>query len=298
MCEPQPLPGQVPALAVIIPHYNDLARLRTSLTALAPQLLARPEVEAVVVDNNSPLDLAPLAAEFPAVRFVIEPEKGAAAARNRGVGETRAPQLAFLDSDCVPAPGWLDTAIRLASGDALIGGRVDTFDETPPPKSGAEAFETAFAFHQKTYVEKKGFSVTANLLAGRRVFEVAGPMVVGMAEDMDWCRAATAKGFPLSYADELVVSHPTRQDWAALRRKWRRTTDEMFRSNGTGAAARARWALRALAVAGSAVLHSPKVLKAPELSPLEKLRGLAMLWRLRLTRAGWMLAQAATGGGA
>ncbi|WP_172331455.1 glycosyltransferase family 2 protein [Mangrovicoccus sp. HB161399] len=284
-----------PRLAVVIPHYNDPVRLRHCLEALAPQLAAHPEAEAVVVDNASPLDLGPLAAEFPSVRFVVEPEKGAAAARNRGVAETAAPHLAFLDSDCVPAPDWLATALSLSGEDALNGGRVDTFDETPPPKSGAEAFETVFAFHQRSYVEKKGFSVTANLLASRRVFEIAGPMVPGMAEDVDWCRAATAKGIPLHYADALAVVHPTRQDWPALARKWRRTTSEMFRSNGTGAAARLRWGSRALAVAGSALPHSLKVTCSPVLSPLEKWRALGTLWRLRLVRARWMLRQALTG---
>lgn len=294
-------PATGPALAVIIPHYNDAARLAACLGALAPQIAAAgAAVEAVVVDNDSPGDLSALGAAHPWARFVTEPRKGAAAARNRGVAETAAPALVFLDCDCVPAADWLATALGLVptlgpGGSELIGGRVDTFDETPPPRSGAEAFETVFAFNQRRYVEEMGFSVTANLLTTRAVFADTGPLVVGLSEDVDWCRRATAKGHRLAYAEALRVSHPTRGDWEALARKWRRTTLEGFHLNGTDPAARAKWAARALAVAASGFAHQPKVLGSAKLSGSEKLAAAGMLLRLRLARAGWMLGQAARG---
>ena len=94
---PDTPPAPVPAIAVIIPHYNDVARLARCLTALAPQLA--PDVELVVVDNGSTDSLEPARAALPGVQIVTEPEKGAAPARNRGVAETTAPVLAFIDSD-------------------------------------------------------------------------------------------------------------------------------------------------------------------------------------------------------
>ena len=290
-------PAAAPRLAVIIPHYNDAARLKACLAALAPQLAAAGDVEAVVVDNASPESPAGLVAAHPGLRLVIEPAKGAAAARNRGVAETTAPALAFLDCDCVPAPDWLDRARALARPGTVIGGRVDTFDETPPPRTGAQAFETVFAFRQRMYVERKGFSVTANLLTGRAVFADVGDLVPGLSEDIDWCRRATAKGHALIYADDLRVAHPTRSDWPALVRKWRRTTDEGFQLNGTGARARAAWALRALAVLASGPVEVPRVLRSGRLAgPGERLRGALTLLRLRALRCAWMLRQAAAGG--
>lgn len=285
---------EAPKLAVIIPHYNDLKRLETCLGALVPQLVDT--VEVVVADNDSPVDLAPLAARFTAVRFVNEPTKGAAAARNRGVRETTAPYLAFLDSDCVPAADWLATALDLCGRNDLAGGRVDTFDETPAPRSGAEAFETVFAFHQRSYIEKKGFSVTANLLTSRAVFDATGDMIVGLSEDMDWCQRAIAKGYGLVYADTLQVSHPTRQDWAALSKKWHRTTLEGFHLNGTSPVQRLKWALRAVAVLGSGLVHLPQVLGSDKLaSGQERISGALTLLRLRAARCGWMLRQALVG---
>lgn len=286
----------VPRIAIIIPHYNDPERLETCLAALASQLAADSDQEVVVVDNDSPCDLAPLAARYPRIRFVTETARGAAAARNRGVAETTAPWLLFLDSDCVPAPDWLATAGRLAAPGAVWGGRVDTFDETPPPRSGAEAFETIFAFHQKDYIQRKGFSVTANLLTSREVFETTGLLVPGLSEDVDWCRRAVAEGFGLHYADDLRVSHPTRRDWPALVRKWRRTTDEAYLLNGRSGAARLKWLLRAGVVLASGPAHLPKVLASPDLgSATERRRAAATLLRLRTLRAGWMLRQALGG---
>lgn len=285
-----------PKLAVIIPHYNDLVRLRACLAVLTPQIDRAGEVvEAVVVDNASPLDLGPLEADFPKLRLVIEPAKGAAAARNRGVLETTAPYLAFLDCDCVPAPDWLDSALRLARNGVVIGGRVDTFDETPPPRSGAEAFEAVFAFHQKRYIEEAGFSVTANLVTSREVFDRTGPLIVGLAEDVDWCRRAITRGYALVYADDLRVSHPTRRDWPALVKKWRRTTNERFMLNGTGAGGRAKWFVMAGVVLVSGPAHLPKVLGASALDGREKLRGAWVLLRLRALRSFWMLRQVAIG---
>ena len=285
-------------LAIIVPHYNDVARLRRCLDALVPQMTAT--VELVVADNASTEDLSPIRAAHPDVAIVTQPEAGAAAARNAGVAATTAPSLAFLDADCVPAPDWLATAQDIAArqGDAVTGGRIDVFDETPGPRSGAEGFETVFAFDQAGYIADKGFSVTANLVTTRAVFAATGPFVPGLSEDLDWCRRATAAGFALHYAPDLAVSHPTRSDWAALERKWRRLTEESWglRARGArpGAGARAAWAARALvALPASIPAHAPRILRDKRLSRDERRAALLTLARLRLTRAGWMLRQAA-----
>lgn len=275
--------------AIIIPHFDDAARLQRCLAALVPQL--RPEVEVVVVDNNSPTrpDLTA------ALRLVIEPQKGAANARNRGVAETTAPLLFFLDSDCVPAANWLDTALDAAARADLVGGTVTVFDETPAPRSGAEAFETVFAFDNRGYIEKEGFSVTANLLTRRDIFEAVGGFRDGLSEDLDWCHRARAAGYRIVHAPDLQVSHPSRSDWPALERKWRRITRESFGVNGNGPRARLKWALRALAMLPSIAAHAPRILRDARLARGEKLAALGTLARQRLTRMAWMLRQAAGG---
>lgn len=288
--------GAPPAAAVIIPHYNDVTRLLRCLDALAPQ--CGPGIELVVVDNGSTDPLDPVRARHPWARIVAEPLKGAANARNRGVAETAAPLLLFIDSDCLPAPDWVATALTALdrTGADLVGGRVSVFDETPPPRTGAQAFETVFAFDFRTYIEKKGFSGSGNLVTRRDVFAATGPFVHGLSEDLDWCRRATARGFRLAYDDSLRVGHPSRDDWPALVRKWRRVTEESFGVNGRTPWRRLVWAARALAMPVSVLVHAPRALVHPALDgPGERARALGTLARIRLARAGWMFGQALRG---
>jgi len=284
----------MPQAAIIIPHYNDVPRLMRCLEALAPQLTE--DTELLVVDNNSTETLAPVRAAFPDLRLVTETRAGAAEARNRGVAETTAPRLFFIDADCVPAEDWVAAAFAVCDSADVVGGEITVFDETPPPRSGAEAFERVFAFHNRDYIENKGFSVTANLLTTRAVFETVGPFDPGVSEDFDWCQRATAKGYRLAYAGQLRVAHPARADWPALRKKWRRLTHESFGVNGAGPVARFRWALRALALPVTVLLHAPRVFRHPDLAgPGERWAALGILARLRLQRMVWMFSQVLRG---
>ncbi|TNC74794.1 glycosyltransferase family 2 protein [Rubellimicrobium roseum] len=280
----------MPDAAVIIPHYNDIQRLGRCLDALMPQVTS--DIEVIVVDNASTESLAGVRAAHPGVRIVTETRKGAALARNRGVAETTAPWIYFLDCDCVPAPDWLAAAGRVRTRGDLVGGTITLFDETPGPRSGAEAFETVFAFNNRSYVETKGFSVTANLLTRREVWDAVGEFRPGLSEDLDWCHRARSKGFRLVHADDLRVAHPTRADWPALERKWLRLTAESWELRGKGPTARALWAARGFALIASIAMHAPKVLLHTELRGPERRAALATLARLRLRRCGWMLGQA------
>lgn len=280
-----------PDIAIIIPHYNDVTRLERCLSALKENDLAGCEV--MVVDNGSTQPLDAVKAAFRDISFLTEHEKGAAAARNRGVAETTAPCLMFIDADCVAAPDWVATGRAVASKADLIGGRVEVFDETPPPRSGAEAFETVFAFDFRHYIEVQGFSGTGNLITRRDVFADVGPFRGGISEDRDWSFRATAKGYRLIYEDGLRVGHPSRQDWPALRGKWRRIMQEMFGQTGGGVMARVKWALKGLMMPASILAHLPKVLKSSKLAgPRDRFRASTTLIRLRMLRMVWMLRQA------
>lgn len=279
-------------IAVIVPHYNDTVRLRRCLEALFSAGVPG-GTRVVVVDNNSTEDVTAVLGPFPGVHLVVETERGAAAARNRGVRETTAPIIAFLDADCVPSPTWLATVRALRGKCDIVGGRVNVFCESPPPRSGAEAFETVLAFNQSRYVAKAGFSVTANLVTRRDLFNKVGGFSPAVSEDVDWCRRATALGYQLSYAPDLVVSHPARLNWCALRSKWLRLTKEAFalhRQNGYGATA---WAARAAVVLISPVREIPSFLTTQKLDGLrERASGLATLIAIRTRRSAWMMQQA------
>jgi len=202
--------------------------------------------------------------------------------------------LLFLDADCVPSPDWVETALNVCSLGVVVGGRIDVFDETPPPRSGPEAFESVFSFDQRRYVEEENFSVTANLVTMREDYLRVGWFAVGRSEDVDWCHRAVACGMRIAYADQLLVRHPSRSDWPALKLKWRRLTQEMFALRSPKSlTTRMIWMLRGLAMPLSAVLHASRVINSPKLrNSGERIRGIFTLFRLRILRGSWMVTQA------
>ncbi len=282
-----------PQIAVIIPHYNDPARLTRCLDALLPQ--AGNDVEVVVVDNASTVDIAGVRYAFPTVRFLTQHTSGAGPARNMGVAETTAPWLMFIDADCLPSPDWIAVGREVAREGTVIGGRVDVFDETPPPKTGAEAFEHVFAFRMRAYLERDAFLGAGNLVLPRDLFDAVGGFRPAVSEDKEWSQRAASKGFRLAFEDRLAAGHPSRQDWPALRRKWKRLCVEAFLLRQQEGGGRLDWALKALAMPVSVLVHAPQVLRARGLTGQEKARALGTLLRIRLARMVWMLRQAVTG---
>ena len=65
-----------------------------------------------------------------------------------------------------------------------------------------------------------------------------------------------------------------------------------FGLNGKSTLNRVKWGLCGLAMVPSALVHTPRVLASNDLSLIEKLRGVATLFRLRTTRMVWMIGQA------
>ncbi len=218
-------------------------------------------------------------------RMVEAAQPGAGPARNCAVAASRAPVLAFIDSDCVADPGWLARGRAALGRWDVVGGRVDVFVEHDGPLSAAEAFERVFAFDNAAYVRDKGFSVTANLWCRRAVFDATGPFGVGLSEDLDWSHRATAAGYTLGYADDVVVGHPARADWPQLRRKWARIGRETYALRPATAAHRLRWLIRAWAMPLSILAHMPRALRSTRLHhPADRRRAIAGLARLRLWR--------------
>jgi glycosyltransferase involved in cell wall biosynthesis len=191
-------------VAIIIPHFNDTARLEKCLTALMPQT-ANKRVQIIVVDNDSSEDFTPLKATFPTLIFLTETRKDAAAVRNTGVLASLAENLCFLDADCIPAADWVETALEHCGQDRIVGGKITLFDDTPPPRSGAQAFELAFAFPQETYVKKKRFSVTSNILTARTVFDDTDSFGGQITEATDWCQRAVARGWLIVYRNVTMT---------------------------------------------------------------------------------------------
>ncbi len=85
-------------ISVIIPTHNRAGLLRRALASVQNQT-RRPD-EVIVIDDGSTDETAQVVCgEFPRYRYVRQPRRGVAAARNKGAGEAMGRWLAFLDSD-------------------------------------------------------------------------------------------------------------------------------------------------------------------------------------------------------
>jgi len=286
-----------PFVSVIIPHFNDFARLGECLGALHRQTWPAGRYEIIVADNNSDGGVERVRAIAGAdVTVVAAHEQGAGPARNAGVAASRGEVLAFIDSDCIAEPDWLAAGIAALDRFDYAGGQVVTRIGALAAITPAEAYEAVFAFNFRKYIEQDKFSGTGNLFVPRPLFDRVGGFRAGVSEDMDWCHRANALGCRLGYAPDAVVAHAARREWSALQRKWDRIVDERLLLAKDRPGWRPRWIAYALAVAASPLPHAWRVLSSTNLpGPRAKLIGLIGLIRIREYRA-WVMLRRAGGG--
>ncbi|MEH0420523.1 glycosyltransferase [Streptomyces sp. B21-083] len=124
---------QAPLVSVVVSARGNTQRVRNLLDALARQTLSADLLEAVVVDNDLPGPVRPVADAvrdgiwpFP-VRVLYEPTPGLSAGRNRGICAARGRYVAVTDPDITPEPGWLRTLVTAIEEEKVfaVGGRTD-----------------------------------------------------------------------------------------------------------------------------------------------------------------------------
>lgn len=161
------------SVSVIVPARDAAATLPALLDALAPQAAAA-AAEVIVVDNGSRDATAQLAESAAAVSRTLRLPRGGGpgAARNAGAHAAGGELLAFLDADCLPAPGWLAAGVAAAGRADLVQGRV-----TPDPHAALGPFDRTL-----TVNGAHGLFETANLFVRRRVFETVGGFPAGLED--------------------------------------------------------------------------------------------------------------------
>lgn len=118
-------------LWVVVPAYNEAARIGGTLDALAAQ--SDLDFTLLVVDNGSTDATAAVVRDFAArapvpVQLIHEPEKGVGCAVDTGFRHAIADGAVFLartDADCLPRPGWVAAArAALCGGAGMACGRI------------------------------------------------------------------------------------------------------------------------------------------------------------------------------
>jgi glycosyltransferase involved in cell wall biosynthesis len=202
----------VDMISVIVPVYNTAAYLERVIGALEAQDFPKDGYELIFVDNGSSDGSADILQRHPEIRVLQELERGSYSARNQGVKQARGEILAFSDSDCYPAPNWLeaiDKAFRDSEVQVLLGPRV------PPAASRAMRLVAEYENKKVELVCASNdplvyFGHTNNMAVRKTAMDRFGPFIqrargsdtifVRAVVDALSCKAA-------AYCPEMVVQH-------------------------------------------------------------------------------------------
>lgn len=222
-----------PVVSVIIcthdPRPEYLCRV---IQGLVDQTLDRSRWELLIVDNASATPVADrVSLEWhPAARIVIESELGLISARLRGMRETSADIIVFVDDDNVLDPDYLEVAVGVAAAWPMLGAwggqLVAEFEQ--PPEPGVEALLgylgiRTFAGARWTNLENAEIApVGAGLCLRREVGGRWAAMLRGdpirrrlglngtqtmRCEDLDLAFTACDIGLGLGIFEELRLTH-------------------------------------------------------------------------------------------
>jgi glycosyltransferase involved in cell wall biosynthesis len=189
--------------------------------------------EVLVVDNNSSDDTGAvverLQGEHPIrLRYAFEPRQGLSNARNRGIRESDAAQVVFIDDDILASPGWLRSyADAFASADCdAAGGPIRV--ESPAPLPAWIRPEMMGFLGQLDYGEEPGaldgvdrYPFGGNMAFRRRALERIGDFDPELGrkgsgasadelfkgEETAYFRALAGTGGKICYAPGAAVTH-------------------------------------------------------------------------------------------
>lgn len=207
-------------LSVIISTKNRRSLLADAMRGLAAQTLDPSTFEVIILDNLSTEDIAGLVEEWRTrvgfeIRYHRMPvDGGPSPSRNEGARMARGGILAFTDSDCRPAPGWLAAGLAaMESGVDFVSGVV-----LYKPEQRASFFSKLSA--ERTW-EHPGFP-TANIFYRRDLFLSHGGFDVTMCfrdpfdravecADTDLAWRMIDAGCTRAFVPEALVYHEIEQ---------------------------------------------------------------------------------------
>jgi glycosyltransferase involved in cell wall biosynthesis len=205
-------------ISVIVPAFNEEKRIRACLESIRAQRTAR-SYELIVSDSNSTDRTVSIAEEY-ADKVVVCAERGTARARNEGARLADGDVLAFIDSDTMLLPGYLDTVYgALGDGRTLAVSCAFKFTRRSPKLLVAEHATNGYYTLRSLFgaATLPGF----NLCVRRDAFERLGGFRLCHLEDLDMSIRLRQAGKTVYLARRKVITSSRRLEadgiWGTLR---------------------------------------------------------------------------------
>lgn len=220
-----------PSVSVVVPTLNEAPGIAALLNAIGEQTY--PISELVVADGGSTDGTRAILAAHPAVVFVDNPRRHAAAGRNVALEWCTAEWVAFTDGDCRPARDWVEKLMAAASSTpnvAGVGGRLTAEPGNVFENACAEALLTFVLRHHgdsRPITAKKldGALVTANCAYRRDILDKVGGFderFSNFGEDIDLMfRVLDLDGGVLLHTGDAVVVGDMPATLVDTLKKWR-----------------------------------------------------------------------------
>jgi len=208
---------------VIIPTWNQCARLQRCLETLTEQTLRADQI--VVVDNNSSDDTrAMIRSHFGSVDLVELPEnQGTAGGTNAGLTAATGDYLAILNNDAYPRPTWLEALVRTLEEhrefdfatslllQAENRDRIDTAGQGFDPRLWSVMLGHDQLYGEDFAVVREVFCADhAAAIYRREVFDAVGELDESLfmySDDVDLGFRARLLGYRCLYVPDAVVYH-------------------------------------------------------------------------------------------
>lgn len=216
---PAPLPlADASRVTVVIPHHGDGSRL--------DQLLARLDGLDVVVVDDASADRAAIeavAGRRCARLHRLEVNRGPAAARNAGAVLVDRDFVAFLDSDVLPEPGWLDQLMAVMIDPAVGMAAPRVLGSIAAPGDGwltryEQARSSLDLGPMAATVTPSGavaYVPSAALLVRRAALGTGFDEAMRCGEDVDLVWRMVGDGWQVRYQPDASVRHDHRVDLRA-----------------------------------------------------------------------------------
>ncbi|WP_226011680.1 glycosyltransferase [Halomicrobium salinisoli] len=217
--------GDGPALAVVVPVYDDPDGVRRTVQSLAASEYDPLAVHVVYTpaDGETAGVLDDLNQEIPSLSVHRERDhETPGAARNVGIDRADADVVCFVDADMTVEDGYFSTIARVFDDSSVeyLGLPVEMRDDDLD-LTAAGFYDARVRFANRAFLEERGFCPTCSLAVRETVFAdgLRFDPTLTAGEDVIFGHQVAAEGYEMGFCPDATATHPVRNSVRAVAEK-------------------------------------------------------------------------------